>query len=72
MKHVRVVKRAERSRHAAVPAEASSTRKGAAANAEREVAVVISQWVSELRHKQRAESQRMLANLFRLPATARP
>ena len=72
MKHVKVVKRAERSHHAAVQVEAKSTGKGEAKNAEREVAAVISQWVSELRNKQRAESQRMLANLFGLPATARP
>ncbi len=70
MKHVRVVKREERSRHAAEQAGASNTGKGEATNTEREMAAVISQWVSEFRDKQRAESQRMLANLFGLPATA--
>lgn len=70
MKHVKVIKREERSRHAAVQAETSNTGKGKAMNAEREVAEVISEWISEFRNKQRAESQRIFANLFGLPATA--
>lgn len=70
MNHVKVVKREERSRPAAVQAETGNTGKGEAKKAEREVAVVISQWVSELRNKQRAESQRIVANFFGPPATA--
>lgn len=72
MKHVRVVKRDERSRHTAEQAEASSTSKGKVKNAEREMAGVISEWIDEFRSKQRAESHGIVANLFRLPATARP
>ena len=70
MKHVKVVKREERNRYAAEQAEAGSTAKGESGNAEREMAVVISQGVGEFRHKQRAESQRILANLFGVPVTA--
>lgn len=69
MRNVKVVKREERSRHAAEQAEASATSKGTATNADREMAAVISRWVGEFRYKQRAESQRMLANLFGLPTT---
>ncbi len=69
MKHVKVVKRDERSSYAAQQAEANIS-KGETKNAEREVAAIISQWVSEFRQKQRAESQRMAANLFGLSAAA--
>ncbi len=72
MKHVKIVKRAERSRDAAMQAETNNTIKGEAKNPERDMAAVIAQWITEFRHKQRAESQRMAANLFSLPTTARP
>ncbi len=70
MKHVKVVKRDERSRHAARQAEASNISKGEAKNPEREMAAIISQWITEFRDKQRADSQRMAATLFGLPTTA--
>lgn len=69
MKHVKVIKREEQSRRAAEHAEAGSTAKGKPRNAEREMAVVILQWVDEFRHKQRAESQRIAAKLFGVPMT---
>lgn len=69
MKHVKVVKREERSRRATELAEAGGTVKREPRNAEREIAAVISRWVGEFRHKQRAESQRNVAILFGVPAT---
>lgn len=73
MKHVKVVKRAERSRNvAAPPAEAGETDKGVAKNREREAAATISRWVTELRDKRRAETRRALASFFGVPAVTRP
>ena len=70
MRHVKVVKREERNRRAAAQAEAGGTAKGETRNAEREMAVIISRWVGEFRRKQRAESQRIVAEFFGVPVTA--
>ena len=68
MKRVKIVKRDERSRRRAVgQAEVSSESKGAKTNPEREAAAAVTRWVSELRHKRRAESERAFADLFTPP-----
>ena len=68
MKHVKIVKRDERSRRqVAGQAEVNSKSNGTTNNPEREVAAAVMRWVSELRHKRRVESERTFADLFMLP-----